>query len=109
MRAVGERQYFTETEAISLSGLDASAVALCVSEGVVKPIRSMGAIEYVERDIVVLKAVKSMLLAKRTLAATHELRKRFGLPEWSSKPHQQGYVLTSAVNQAVEKLLHIDG
>jgi hypothetical protein len=105
MRAVGELRYYTESEAISLSGLAADAISLCIIEGVVKPINSQGIVEYVDNDVLLLKVISSMLKAKKTLAATQDLRRRFGLPEWSSKPVRQKFAEANAAHRVVEKLL----
>lgn len=105
MRTVGERKYFTEAEAISLSGLDADAISLCATEGVVSPLNRAGEIEFIDRDVLLLRAISAMLKTMRVTAATQELRGRFGLPEWSRKPLQQKSAEVNVLHRIVEKLL----
>ena len=105
MRAVGDLRYYTESEVISLSGLAADAIELCARDGVVKPINRQGTVEYVDHDVLLLKTINAMLKAKRALAATQELRRRLGLPEWSGKPKKQEYAGAEAVHRIVEKLM----
>lgn len=109
MRTAGGRQYYTETEAVTLSGLDADAISLCAREGVVKPLKGQNATEYADNDVLLLKAINSLIKARRAFLTTQELRRRFDLPEWSSKPRPQKNAATKAMHRVVEKLLLAEG